>query len=160
LGLSNYLGGIQMIDLTQITSILNESGIEGLTAQLTEADPENDVLISEAILQDELTEEELSEFLQSPEYDEAVALGMLSEKTIVRFDKTAKLSRAESQAILAIAREKGDRDFKKLITIWKVRKHLLDKLTKKYRGQAASRVRQNKQRILNGPKKVAKKVKK
>ncbi len=149
-----------MIDLTQINTILNESGIEGLTAQLTEADPENDILISEAILQDELTEEELSEFLRSPEYDEAVSLGMLSEKTIVRFDKTAKLSRAESQAILAIAREKGDRDFKKLITIWKVRKHLLDKLTKKYRGQAASRVRQNKQRILNGPKKVAKKVKK
>lgn len=148
------------VDLDNLGSLLSEGGLEGITGSLAPVDPENDVLISEAILADSMTEEELQEFAQSPEMNEYIGMGVLNEKTIVRFDKTAKLSRAESQAILAIAREKGDRDFKKLITIWKIRKLLLGKIERKYRGQAQSRVRQNKQRILSGPKKTASKVKK
>ncbi len=148
------------VDLNNLGSLLSEGGLEGITGSLVDVDPANDVLISEAIIIDNMSDEELQEFAQSPEVNELVEMGVLNEKTIVRFDKHAKLSRAESQAILAIAREKGDRDFKKLITIWKIRKLLLGKLERKYSGQAKSRVRQNQQRILSGPKKTAKKIKK
>ena len=67
---------------------------------------------------------------------------LLSEKVIVKFDKKAKLNREEKLAVLTIAKEKKDRDFYKLVRVWKMRKLLLDKLNKKYGSQAKTRAKQ------------------
>lgn len=103
---------------------------------------DNDDLIMEACLRESLSPDEMKQFLESGAADSLVRMGLLSEKSIVRLDKQAKMSRAETQAMLAIAKEKGDRDFKKLTTVWKLRKFLLSKLEKRYGSQAKQRAKQ------------------
>lgn len=103
---------------------------------------DDDDIIMESIIQEALSNNELEQFLESGAADALVRMGILSEKSIVRLDKTAKKSRAETQAMLVIAKEKGDRDFKKLMTVWKLRKFLLAKLEKKYASQAKQRAKE------------------
>lgn len=132
-----------MLDLNDresiINSFMNESGSFGLHTE----DPENDILLAEALFQSELTSEELTDLTENTsEMGALIQNGILNEKSIVKFDKKAKLSRLESQAVLIIAKEKKDRDFNKLIRVWKMRKFLLDKLNKRYATAAKSRARQ------------------
>lgn len=145
------------VDLDDVYNILSE-GVDSLEKvededeELTEEEEkkkeENDELIAEELIKECLNCEELSEFLQNKtEIDALINQGILSERSIVRLDKYAKLNRYESQAVLAIAREKNDRDFKKLLTIWKMRKFLLNKLNKKYGPQAKTRARQNMKKV-------------
>lgn len=99
--------------------------------------PEVEAYIMEAAMQDGLTDEELEEFLgDEDEVSGALKESVLLEKNIVRLDKKTKLSRAQKISVYSIAREKKDRDFKKLLTVWKMRRILNDKLFKKY-GNAA-----------------------
>lgn len=109
---------------------------------LSEEDPENDAMIAEAFLIESLGTGALMEQFLNEDAANFVKLGVLSEKSIVRLDKYAKLSRAESQAVFAIAKEHNDRDYRKLVTIWKMRKILISKLEKKYANQARQRAKQ------------------
>lgn len=132
-----------MLDLNDrdsiINSFMNESGSFGFHTE----DPENDLLLAEALFQSELTGEELADLTENTsEMGALIQNGILSERSIVKFDKKAKLSRLEAQAVLIIAKEKKDRDFNKLIRVWKMRKFLLDKLNKRYASQAKARARQ------------------
>lgn len=126
---------------------------------LCEEDPETDALIVEAMLKEALgTGEELETFL-SEEAHMYVKMGLLSERSIVRLDKAAKLTKYESQAVLAIAKEKGDRDFKKLKTVYKMRKVLLDKLEKKYYNEAKRRAKDMMKKSKSMVGQTAKKIK-
>jgi hypothetical protein len=58
------------------------------------------------------------------------------ERSIVRLDKEARKNRAYKMAIFQTAKEKGDRDFKKLLTLWKLERFLEGKLEKRYAAQA------------------------
>lgn len=99
--------------------------------------------IIESAMQDTLTAEEISDFVaNSEETSSAVREGVLLEKTIVKLDKKAKLSRAYKAAIFTIAKEKNDRDFKKLVTVWKMERALEQKLEKKYKNEAMKRAKQ------------------
>lgn len=98
--------------------------------------------IMEAFIKDEFTEDEMSMFLENQtEVDDAVANNILMEKTIVRLDKKAKLSKATKMAVFTIAKEKNDPKFKKLLTVWKMERYLEAYLTKKYGNEAARRAK-------------------
>lgn len=114
---------------------------EGAEGGICQEDPEGDALIIEAAICEAIgTKEGLQEFLEC-EAPLFVKMGILTERSIVRLDKKAKLSKAEAQAVFIIAKEKGDRDYKKLCTIWKMRKVLIEKLTKKYANEARRRAK-------------------
>jgi hypothetical protein len=98
---------------------------------------EGDQLIMEAILEDAGVE--LSE---SEAYD-LISEQILSERSIVRLDKMAKRSLSEKKAVIVIAREKNDADYRKLVKVYKAKKMLIAKLVRKYGNQAKSRVRKN-----------------
>lgn len=120
--------------------LFNKKGnVEGLSEEVS---TEATNYIMEAFISDEFTPEELSMFLEnSTEVDDAINNNILMEKTIVRLDKKAKLSKARKMAIFTIAKEKNDPKFKKLLTIWKMERFLEDYLEKKYGNEASRRAK-------------------
>lgn len=98
--------------------------------------------IMEAFIKEEFTPDEMSMFLENQtEVDDAINNNILMEKTIVRLDKKAKLSKARKMAIFTIAKEKNDPKFKKLLTVWKMERFLEDFLEKKYGNEASRRAK-------------------
>ena len=106
---------------------------------INEFDNETEVnaLIIECALLDTFSNEEI-ESLTENTYDlgKAVNEDILVERSIVRLDKVAKMNKAYKMAIFQIAKEKGDRDFKKLLTLWKLERFIEKKLEKRYAAQA------------------------
>lgn len=99
--------------------------------------------IIESAMYDLLTESELEDFVcSSYETVNAVREGVLLEKSIVRLDKKARYQNYYKAAIFTIAKEKGDRDMKKLMTLWKAERVLEAKLEKKYANEAKKRAKQ------------------
>lgn len=121
--------------------------------------------IMEAFVTENFTEDELSMFLENQtEVDDALRNNILMEKTIVRLDKKAKLSKATKMAVFEIAKEKNDPKFKKLLTVWKMERFLENHLEKKYGNEAARRAKKavaNSAKKSNGTliKKVAERAK-
>lgn len=106
-------------------------------------DPENDSLIIESAIVQSHTPEEIEEMLDNGELDTAIYdEGILSEKTIIRMDKVGKKNRAKKQAIYAIAKEKNDKHYRRLVTVWKMRRMLEAKLEKKYGQRAEKRAKE------------------
>ena len=98
--------------------------------------------IMEAFIKENFTDDEMSMFLENQtEVDDAVKNGILMERTIVRLDKQAKLSKATKMAVFTIAKEKNDPKFKKLLTVWKMERYLEDYLLKKYGNEASRRAK-------------------
>lgn len=146
-------------DDVEENEVNDDLDLDDLTEGLHVEDDECNAIIVESMLVESIgTGEELEAFLNE-EAHLYVKRGLLSEKSIVRLDKMAKLSKAESQAVLAIAKERGDRDYKKLKTIYKMRKLLLDKLTKKYFNEARRRAKTMMSQSKNMAGKTAKKLK-
>lgn len=115
---------------------------DGLIAEEEVLSTEATNYIMEAFLKESFTEDELSMFLENQtEVDDAISNNILMEKTIVRLDKTAKLSKAKKMAIFTIAKEKNDPKFKKLLTVWKMERYLEAELEKKYGNEASRRAK-------------------
>lgn len=112
---------------------------------INEYDNETEVnaLIVECALLDTFSSEEI-EALTENTYDlgKAVNEDILVERSIVRLDKQAKKNKAYKMAIFQIAKEKGDRDFKKLLTLWKLERFIEAKLEKRYAAQAKQLAKQ------------------
>jgi hypothetical protein len=126
-----------------IFMLFNFNGESDKELELT---TESAQLINEMILIEGLTDEELEEFLgNSEDVNTAIGENLLTERTIVRLDKKAKLSKAIKSAEFAIAKEKSDRDFKKLVTIWKMERFLEAKIHKKYYNEAVRRAKKQQQ---------------
>lgn len=104
---------------------------------LEESD-ESTAMITEAAILDAYSTDELSDIMENHvgDLNKAVNEDVLMERSIIRLDKAAKKSKAEKMSIFQIAREKKDRDFKKLLTVWKLERFLEEKLTKRYGAQA------------------------
>jgi len=99
-------------------------------------------LISEAILCEQLTNEEIQELTESRDASkDLVEMGIVQERSIVRLDKKAKISRATMTAIFTIAKEKNDRDYKKLVTLWRLERVQEAKLRRKYYAMALKRAK-------------------
>lgn len=94
------------------------------------------------LISDELSEDEIKEFVEGVDSDIAVAEGFLTERTIVRFDKNAKKAQLYEVAIAAVAREKKDPLYRKLETVYKMERVLKAKLRKKYHSQANAKVKE------------------
>lgn len=129
-----------------------------------EYDLEDEVALMEAVLMDGLSQDELEAFLESAdEINDSIEGEVLLERSIVKLDKFAKLSRAKRVAIYNIARRKKDPDMKKLVTLWKMEARLQKRLIKKYGNEAGREAKQmvNKKASSNSKsvKKAAEKAK-
>ena len=93
------------------------------------------------LLGGELSGDEADDFIESVDCDTAVSEAFMTERTIVKFDKKARWSQLHKVAVLAIAKEKKDVMYKKLVTVWRIEKTLENRLTVKYGSQANARVR-------------------
>ena len=112
---------------------------------INEFDNETEVnaLLVECAILDTFSSEEI-ESLTENTYDlgKAINEDILVERSIVRLDKEAKKNRAFKMAIFQTAKEKGDRDFKKLLTLWKLERFIEAKLEKRYAAQAKQLAKQ------------------
>ena len=98
--------------------------------------------IMEAVMMENLTNAELSEFLNdNAEVQAAMENNVLLERTIVRLDKHAKLSKARKMAVFTIAKEKNDPRYKKLVKVWRMERYLELELEKKYGNEASRRAK-------------------
>lgn len=99
--------------------------------------------VATPILMDgELKDEEIDEFVESVEADIAVNEGFLTEKTIIKFDKNAKKAQLFEVAVAAVASEKKDPLYKKLKTVYKMERTIKAKLRKKYHTAANQKVKE------------------
>ena len=104
---------------------------------------EAEALMMEAAMMDVMSADEIADFVANPvETATAVRESVLLEKNIVRLDKKAKLENLRKTAIFTIAKENNDRDFAKLMKVWKSERFLEAKLEKKYGRQAAQRAKE------------------
>jgi hypothetical protein len=116
---------------------------DGLIINEFDNDTEVNALIVECALLDTFSSEEI-ESLTENTYDlgKAINEDILVERSIVRLDKEAKKNKAYKMAIFQVAKEKGDRDFKKLLTLWKLERFIEAKLEKRYAAQAKQLAKQ------------------
>ena len=128
---------------------------DGLIINEFDNDTEVNALIVECALLDTFSSEEI-ESLTENTYDlgKAINEDILVERSIVRLDKEAKKNKAYKMAIFQIAKEKGDRDFKKLLTIWKLERFLEGKLEKRYAAQAKQLAKQAMKKSKNSKSKA------
>ena len=112
---------------------------------INEFDNETEVnaLLVECAILDTFSNEEI-EALTENTYDlgKAINEDILVERSIVRLDKEAKKNKAYKMAIFQIAKEKNDRDFRKLLTLWKLERFIEAKLEKRYGAQAKQLAKQ------------------
>ena len=112
---------------------------------INEFDNETEVnaLIIECAILDTFSNEEI-ESLTENTYDlgKAINEDILVERSIVRLDKEAKKNKAYKMAIFQVAKEKNDRDFRKLLTLWKLERFIESKLEKRYGAQAKQLAKQ------------------
>ena len=103
-------------------------------------DAEDMALVIEALILDTLSSEEIEVMLENytPDFYKAVDEELVQERSIVRLDKTAKLSRATRVAEYNMAKKKNDPLFKKLMTLWAAERYITDKLHQRYGMKAAS----------------------
>ena len=142
----------------------NDSIVQEVANLDLEYDLEDEVALMEAVLMDGLSSEELEAFLESAdEVNDAIEGEVLLERSIVKLDKFAKLSRAKRIAIYNIARRKKDPKMKKLVTLWKMEARIQKYLIKKYGNEAGKEAKHmvNKKSISNSKsvKKAAEKAK-
>lgn len=117
---------------------LNIAGVEP-EVELTE---ENMASIVAAVISENCTSEEIEAFTENAaEVELALSEGIVQERTIIKFDKKAKLSRAYATALFQVAKEKKDPKFKKLLTVWKLERYLENFLDKKYGNEARRRAK-------------------
>ncbi|MDD3172160.1 MAG: hypothetical protein PHF63_00575 [Herbinix sp.] len=99
-------------------------------------------LITSAILMESLSADEIDMFVNDASLVEAaINEQIVTEKTIVRLDKSAKLNRAFKSALFTVAKEKKDPLYKKLVKVWKMERFLEAKIEKKYQAEATRRAK-------------------
>lgn len=145
--------------------LFGRRGLEPTQYHSEEITQESLAMIMEAAMADALTQEELEAFLENyNEVSNAIGEEVLMEKSIVRLDKQAKLSRAQKVAVFTVAKEKNDPLFKKLLTVWRMERFLEAQLFKKYGNEGMRRAKkamqQGSQSKSNLVKKVAKNLQK
>lgn len=100
--------------------------------------PDSDAqLITEAALIEGLSPEDAAGVLEDKQLlDELKTNEIVTERTIVKFDKKARLNTAYKTAIFTVARRRKDAKFKKLLTLWRMERQIEAYLMKKYHSEA------------------------
>ena len=123
--------------------LFNENGASVVAESMDFTVDEMGNIMEQAIIES-CTNEEIREFLSDPSaVNEAIRQEIVTEKNIVRLDRKTKLSRAQKMAEFEIAKKKGDRDFRKLLTVWRMERELEENIHKKYGQQAKSLGKKN-----------------
>ena len=94
------------------------------------------------LLNNELSEDEVKEFVNGLDGEIAEQEGLITERTIVRFDKNARKAQLYEVAIAAVGREKNDPDWRKLQTVYRMERKLKARLRKKYHPLAMRKVKE------------------
>ena len=116
-------------------------------------------MIMEGAMLDTMDSDDISMFLENmDEVNAAINDEVVTEKTIVRLDKQAKLSKARKAAVFAIAKEKKDKLFNKLVWCWKLERFIEAKLEKKYGNEATRRAKASMRKSKNSNSNIIKKV--
>lgn len=89
-------------------------------------------------LEDSYSDEELASIIEE---SASMQLTPVEERTIVKLDNKAKKRRYNTMAILQCAKEDDSKDYKKLCTLWKMEKFLMQRLTRKYHSRAKARAK-------------------
>lgn len=111
-------------------------------AEDAEVDAALDAIAPTILLQDELSDEEKVEFVESAEMDILEEEGLINERTIIKFDKNAKKAQLYEVAWMTIARSKKDKDMRKLDMLYKMERILKAKLRKRYHQLAIKKVKE------------------
>lgn len=101
-------------------------------------------LLTEAAILENSTDEEIEALLSNSE--EVSALldeEIVTERTIVRLDKQARVNQQQKVAVFTIAKEKNDPKFKKLMTVWRLERYLEAELFKKYGNEGLRRAKKS-----------------
>ena len=117
--------------------------------------PDQDAnLIIESCLFDGLNPDEISSVLEDAQtMDELKKENIVTERTIVRLDKKARLNNSFRTALFTVARRHKDVKFKKLLTLWRMERQIEAYLEKRYRSEAMkiAKASLKKKRVGNGP---------
>lgn len=131
---------------------------------IVDRDNENELedlsLIVEALILDTLSNEEIEAMLENytPDLYKAVDEEIVQERSIVRLDKTAKLSKATRVAEYNMAKKAQDPLFKKLQTLWAAERYITDKLHQRYGMKAKSEAKKAMQQAAKSKSNVMQKV--
>ena len=99
-------------------------------------------MINEALINSFLTEDEQVQLLENhSEISELINSDIVTEKTVVRLDKNARINQVQKVAVFSIAKEKNDPIFKKLLTVWRIERNLEKKLFNKYGNEGLRRAK-------------------
>lgn len=106
---------------------------------LDDADVSSEALAAAALL-DMTSESDIEELAASSEAMDEVSemMGVAMERTIVRFDRKARLAHLSKQAELDAARQAGDPNYKKLVKIWMMERALEKKIHQRWASKAKS----------------------
>lgn len=106
-------------------------------------DAQTEALILEGAIMD-LGSDEIQAMLEdTTDVAAAISENVVLERTIVRLDKKAKQNKARKMAVFAVAKERNDPKFKKLLTVWKWERYLETYLDKKYGNEATRRAKKS-----------------
>lgn len=116
-------------------SVENNTGDEHISLESMQ-------LINESLISSFLTEDEQVQLLEShSEITDLVNSDIVTEKTLVRLDKNARINQVQKVAVFTIAKEKNDPIFKKLLTVWRIERSLEKKLLGKYGNEGLRRAK-------------------
>ncbi len=108
---------------------------------------ESTQMINEALITSFLTEDEQLALLEShSEITDLINSDVVTEKTLVRLDKKARINQVQKVAVFTIAKEKNDPIFKKLMTVWRIERNLEKKLFDKYGNEGLRRAKKTVQK--------------
>lgn len=130
------------VEFPSVTPVSNPVSTELTPEEDRKVDDTMNAVATPIMIQSELTDKEIEEFVESVDSDIAINEGLLTERTIVKFDKNARKNQLMAVAVLAVAREKKDPLYKKLNTIYKMERIIEAKLRKKYYSQATRKVQE------------------
>lgn len=94
------------------------------------------------LIQQEMAEDNMTEFLESFDADIMEKEGYLTERSIVKLDKHAKRAQLHEVAVIACARANNDPLLRKYNYACKLKRVILAKLRKKYDAQARIKTRE------------------
>ncbi len=99
-------------------------------------------MIMESAISAFLTEDELHAMLENQqEVSELINGDIITEASVVRLDKKARISQVQKVAVFSIAKEKNDKDFRRLMTVWRIERNLEKRLFDRYGNQGLRRAK-------------------
>lgn len=93
------------------------------------------------VLEETCTDEELEE-LKEAFTNGVIQFTPVEERSIVKLDKKAKKEKAYRLALYQVAKENNDKNYEKLVTLWKAEKILEQKIERRWHTKAQARMKE------------------